>query len=50
METRAIVYDCDETRLTGYFADNAPHRAKPAILVAMLHVSNREVTPDLARA
>lgn len=34
METRAIVYECDATELTGYFADNAPHIAKPAILVA----------------
>lgn len=34
METRAIVYDCDGTRLTGYFADSAPQRAKPAVLVA----------------
>ncbi|WP_342241591.1 dienelactone hydrolase family protein [Inquilinus sp. OTU3971] len=34
METRAIAYDCDETRLTGYFADAAPHRTKPGILVA----------------
>lgn len=34
METRKIVYECDGTRLTGYFADHAPHRQKPAILVA----------------
>ena len=34
METRTIVYDCEGTRLTGYFADSAPHTEKPAILVA----------------
>lgn len=34
METRAIAYDCDGTRLTGYLADDAPGRPKPAILVA----------------
>jgi len=34
LETRAIVYDCDGARLTGYFADDAPHVEKPAILVA----------------
>ena len=34
METRTIVYDCDGTRLAGYFADSAPHAVKPAILVA----------------
>lgn len=34
METRAIGYDCEGTRLTGYFADCAPHAEKPAILVA----------------
>lgn len=34
LETRAIVYDCDGARLTGYFADDAPHVKKPAILVA----------------
>jgi len=34
LDTRAIAYDCDGTRLTGYFADAAPHRTKPAILVA----------------
>lgn len=34
MDTRTIVYDCDGTKLTGYFADAAPHVEKPAILVA----------------
>lgn len=34
METRTIAYDCDGTRLAGYFADSAPHAEKPAILVA----------------
>jgi dienelactone hydrolase len=34
LETRAIAYDCDGTRLTGYFADDAPGRPKPAILIA----------------
>jgi dienelactone hydrolase len=34
METRTIVYDCEGTRLTGYFADSAPHTEKPAVLVA----------------
>lgn len=34
METRTIAYDCDGTRLAGYFADSAPHTEKPAILVA----------------
>lgn len=34
METRTIDYDCDGTRLTGYFADSAPLVEKPAILVA----------------
>jgi dienelactone hydrolase len=34
METRTITYDCEGTRLTGYFADSAPHSDKPAILVA----------------
>jgi dienelactone hydrolase len=34
LETRAIAYDCDGTKLTGYAADGAPHRRKPAILVA----------------
>jgi len=34
VETRTLIYDCEETRLTGYFADSAPHTQKPAILVA----------------
>ncbi len=34
MDTRAVAYDCDGTTLTGYLADGAPHRKKPAILVA----------------
>src|SRR5689334_5379922 len=34
MEARTIVYDCEGTRLAGYFADSAPHAKKPAILVA----------------
>ena len=34
METRTLTYDCEGTRLTGYFADSAPHTEKPAILVA----------------
>jgi dienelactone hydrolase len=34
LETRTLVYDCEGTRLTGYFADSAPHTQKPAILVA----------------
>lgn len=34
METRTLVYDCEGTRLTGYFVDSAPHTEKPAILVA----------------
>ncbi|WP_225771197.1 dienelactone hydrolase family protein [Inquilinus sp. Marseille-Q2685] len=34
METRTIAYECEGTRLTGYFADRAPQEKKPAILVA----------------